>query len=344
MQTNVYPVLRFEGFHNSIVTMQFLRRVLVSVSVLLLLQGSGFTQPKVIRTSVRSAKVIVATAKLRTKPNESSRTLGLLDHAANLSVLSSKSGWIQVQTKRGTKGWIRRDLVDVQRSIVVKSVPSKRVAAVIKKARVTVAKPKVTQSSVRVKPTKLVVVAVKTETAQSPMIVSDGQLPESVNTIGTTAANRVEIDDPISAKRSSVVDFAQGAANANKTSSPVRSTLMSRANSQRGTPYRYGTSGGGTYDCSGFTSAMYRKVGVKLPRTAAEQFGVGLHIGKSSLTKGDLVFFRNTAGRRGISHVGIYSGNGMFIHASSRGHAVRVDTLSSGYYSSHFAGGRRLIR
>ena len=324
--------------------MQFLRRVLVSVSVLLLLQGSGFTQPKVIRTSVRSAKVTVATAKLRVKPNESSRTLGLLDHAANLSVLSIKSGWIQVQTKRGTKGWIRRDLVDLHKSVVVKTLPVARVAPVVKKKKVTTTKPNVAQSSAKVMPAKIVSSVVKTEAAEQVVTNSDGQLPESVKTTATYSANRVEIIDPISAKRTSVVDFAQGAANANKTSSPVRSTLMSRANSQRGTPYRYGTSGGGTYDCSGFTSAMYRKVGVKLPRTAAEQFSVGLHIGKPSLTKGDLVFFRNTAGRRGISHVGIYSGNGMFIHASSRGHAVRVDTLSSGYYSSHFAGGRRLIR
>jgi cell wall-associated NlpC family hydrolase len=173
---------------------------------------------------------------------------------------------------------------------------------------------------------------------------SDGQLPETVKTSKNVLDSRISISDPISDKRNSVVDFAQDFAASNKSTSPVRSTLMSRAHSLRGTPYRYGTSGGGTFDCSGFTSAMYRKVGVKLPRTAAEQFGVGLHIAKSSLFKGDLVFFRNTAGRRGISHVGIYSGNGMFIHASSRGHAVRIDTLNSGYYSGHFAGGRRLIR
>ena len=324
--------------------MQFLRCLLVSVILAVLIQGTGFTRPKVVRTSIRLAKVTVATAKLRVKPNESSRTLGLLDHAANLSVLSSKSGWIQVQTKRGTKGWVRRDLVDVHRAIVAKSIPVKRAAADAKKPKVTIAKPKVTQPSTRVKTTKSVVAVVKPAVREPQVVFSDGQLPESVKTTSTNADNRVEIIDPISAKRSSVVDFAQGAANADKTASPVRSTLMSRANSQRGTPYRYGTSGGGTYDCSGFTSAMYRKVGVKLPRTAAEQFGVGLHIGKASLTKGDLVFFRNTAGRRGISHVGIYSGNGMFIHASSRGHAVRIDTLSGGYYSSHFAGGRRLIR
>ncbi len=343
-------MLRFVGFRNSIVAMQLLRWLLMSVIAVVLIQNSGFARPKVIRTTVRLAKVTVATAKLRLKPNESSRTLGLLDHAANLSVLSSKSGWIQVQTKRGTKGWVRRDLIEIRTSTVVKLVPAKRTADQVKIPKVVALKPAVTQRSVsvtpktKVTPKKLVAAAVGTEFAESPVTFSDGQLPELVKTNDADGASRVEIHDPISAKRSSVVDYAQGAANASKTSSPVRSTLMSRANSQRGTPYRYGTSGGGTYDCSGFTSAMYRKVGVKLPRTAAEQFGVGLRIGKGSLTKGDLVFFSNTAGRRGISHVGIYSGNGMFIHASSRGHAVRIDTLSSGYYASHFAGGRRLIR
>ncbi len=324
--------------------MQFLRRFLVSVSAVLLVQNSGFAQSKSVRTTVRTATVTVATAKLRIKPTESSRTLGLLDHAAKVSVLARKSGWIQIQTKRGTKGWIRRDLVDIHKAVVVTTEPVKRVASTVNKRKPTVVKSKVVRIPSKVTPTKAVTVVPKTDVSEQVSKTSDGQLPELVKAASEQTANRVDINDPISEKRSSVVDFAQGAANANKTSSPTRSTLMSRANSQRGTPYRYGTSGGGTYDCSGFTSAMYRKVGVKLPRTAAEQFSVGLHIAKPSLTKGDLVFFRNTAGRRGISHVGIYSGNGMFIHASSRGHAVRVDTLSSGYYANHFAGGRRLIR
>jgi cell wall-associated NlpC family hydrolase len=181
-------------------------------------------------------------------------------------------------------------------------------------------------------------------TSQTPVADdASGQLPDVVKTSSQAVQTSLQIVDPIAEKRSSIVEFAQDAANYDKLSSPVRSTLMSRANSHRGTPYRFGSSGGGTFDCSGFTSAMYRKVGIKLPRTAAEQFGVGNHVGKSVLTKGDLVFFRNTAGRRGISHVGIFAGNGNFIHASSRGHAVRIDTLSSGYYANHFAGGRRLI-
>jgi len=294
-----------------------------------------------IRTKVRNAEVRVATAKLRKSPTESARTLGLLDHAASLKVLASKSGWVQVQTKRGTKGWIRRDLVSVTTSTVITTKVTKPPVAVVKVTHKPLAKPRVKPSISKMQ----VVIPVSKSKPNASVSSSDiGQLPEAVEAVRSSDVNEIDIVDPIAEKRSSVVGFAQVVANSNKTSNPTRSTLMSRANSQRGTPYRYGTSGGGTFDCSGFTSAMYRKVGIRLPRTAAEQFGVGQHIAKTSLTKGDLVFFRNTAGRRGVSHVGIYSGNGMFIHASSRGNAVRIDTLSSGYYASHFAGGRRLLR
>ena len=318
-----------------------LRMFVAPLVLALLAQSLAFGRTISVRTEVRTATVRVSTAKLRKAPTESGRTLGLLDHAASLKVLASNSGWVQVQTKRGTKGWIRRDLVSVTMSTVVTKKVVKPETAVVKVTRKTLVKPPVKLSTSQRDVAKP---EAKSAPDDNVSNVSNGQLPEAVRTVQSTNVNQLEIVDPIAEKRSTVVGFAQVVANSNKTSNPTRSTLMSRANSQRGTPYRYGTSGGGTFDCSGFTSAMYRKVGVRLPRTAAEQFGVGQHIAKASLTKGDLVFFRNTAGRRGVSHVGIYSGNGMFIHASSRGHAVRIDTISSGYYASHFAGGRRLIR
>ena len=324
--------------------MRFLRNFIVAICAVLTTQPFVYSKTRESRTSVRVAKVLVSTAKLRDTPSESSRTLGLIDHNATLTVLSTKSGWVHVKTKRGTDGWIRRDLVSVSKSRALKAAPVTRPVSIAKRKVLPKAKVAVSQTSKPLPAPKQSVKVVTRQPVVAASSSSDGQLPETVKTSKNVLDSRITISDPISDKRNSVVDFAQDFAASNKSASPVRSTLMSRANSLRGTPYRYGTSGGGTFDCSGFTSAMYRKVGVKLPRTAAEQFGVGLHIAKSSLSKGDLVFFRNTAGRRGISHVGIYSGNGMFIHASSRGHAVRIDTLNSGYYSSHFAGGRRLIR
>lgn len=325
--------------------MRFLRTFVLACAVVFVWQTSS-PADAISRHTDTAAKIKVSTAKLRAKPSETGRTKGLLDHDVTVTVIGSKSGWLQVVTKRGTTGWIRRDLVAVSRTHKVARTPTPRVKTaqhkVIPQKQVAQSKPvaqvkkvEARRSSVAKSTTNVTVVSPET---------SNGHLPDIVKTDSTNTEGSIQIIDPIASKRSSIVELAQDVVNASKSASPVRSTLMSRANSQRGTPYRYGSSGGGTFDCSGFTSAMFRKIGVRLPRTAAEQFHVGQHITKASLTKGDLVFFRNTAGRRGISHVGIYSGNGKFIHASSRGHSVRIDTLSHGYYANHFAGGRRLIR
>jgi cell wall-associated NlpC family hydrolase len=116
--------------------------------------------------------------------------------------------------------------------------------------------------------------------------------------------------------------------------------VVRTAYSYRGVRYRYGGSSRNGFDCSGFTSHVYRSKGVSLPRTAAQQFGRGKRVGKGELKAGDLVFFETT--RRGISHVGIYAGDGKFVHASSGGGRVRVDTLESGYYRNRYRGARRV--
>ncbi|WP_026294010.1 C40 family peptidase [Saccharibacillus kuerlensis] len=107
-----------------------------------------------------------------------------------------------------------------------------------------------------------------------------------------------------------------------------------------GTPYRTaGTSLNG-FDCSGFTSYVFDKLGIDLPRQSSAQYGAGTKVSKSDLRAGDLVFF-NTNGR-GISHVGIYVGNGKFAHASSS-NGVRYDSLSSSYYANRYVGASRVM-
>jgi hypothetical protein len=118
-------------------------------------------------------------------------------------------------------------------------------------------------------------------------------------------------------------------------------TVVARAQSWRGVRYRYGSASRSGTDCSGFTSQLYRTVGVSLPRTSRAQAQVGQRVGKGSLKSGDLVFFRTSRGNR-ISHVGIYQGNGKFIHASNPRGGVMVSSLSDGYYSKRFVTARRV--
>ncbi|MCB2211629.1 C40 family peptidase [bacterium] len=108
-----------------------------------------------------------------------------------------------------------------------------------------------------------------------------------------------------------------------------------------GTPYRYGGSRKGSgVDCSAYVQQVYRTVyNLPLPRTSAQQFKQGWAVGRDELRRGDLVFF-NTSGK-GVSHVGIYLGAGMFTHASSSD-GVTINRLSESYYTKRFMGARRV--
>lgn len=118
------------------------------------------------------------------------------------------------------------------------------------------------------------------------------------------------------------------------------SDVVRTALAYRGVKYRFGATGNNAFDCSGFTRHVFNEKGVKLPRTAHEQFNKGKHVSSKEMKAGDLVFFHTT--RSGISHVGIYAGDGKFVHASSSGGHVRVDRLDSGYYKNRLRGARRL--
>ena len=109
-----------------------------------------------------------------------------------------------------------------------------------------------------------------------------------------------------------------------------------------GCSYVYGSSGPSSFDCSGFTSFLYKKQGVSLPRTSFDQGSAGVYVEKSALKEGDLVFFSNRSDRR-INHVGIYVGNNEFIHASTSTRGVVKDSLQKDYYVRNYVTARRVV-
>ena len=106
-----------------------------------------------------------------------------------------------------------------------------------------------------------------------------------------------------------------------------------------GTPYRWGGSSTATgFDCSGMIQFVYKNaLGVSLPRTARDMAAASRKIPDNQLKAGDLVFF-NTGGSSQYSHVGLYIGNGEFIHAPSSGKTIKTEKLSSPYYAKHYLG------
>ncbi len=120
--------------------------------------------------------------------------------------------------------------------------------------------------------------------------------------------------------------------------------LVKVAKSFMGAPYKYGGNSVTGLDCSGYVKKIYEIFDVQLPRSARDQIRVGPSIGREDLAVGDLVFFKTRRYAKYPTHVGIYIGDGNFIHSSS-GHGrigVKIDALSSDYYSKAYVGATRV--
>lgn len=117
-------------------------------------------------------------------------------------------------------------------------------------------------------------------------------------------------------------------------------SISSTALALRGTPYRNGGTGPDGFDCSGLVKYVFEQHGIAIPRDTRRQFEVGDDVNPQTLAPGDLVFFTTTA--PGASHVGIVIGGDQFVHAPNSNGVVRVEHLSSQYWSSRFIGARRV--
>lgn len=118
------------------------------------------------------------------------------------------------------------------------------------------------------------------------------------------------------------------------------STLDEAIKPTIGSAYKGGGVNTNGFDCSGFTMYIFNKLGIDLPHQSGSQFSMGTAVSRNDLREGDLVFF-NTSGK-GVSHVGIYVGNGKFAHASSS-NGVIINALSESYYVNRYVGAKRVM-
>lgn len=125
-----------------------------------------------------------------------------------------------------------------------------------------------------------------------------------------------------------------------EASSTDAASISSTATSLKGTKYVYGGTSKAGFDCSGYVQYVFKQHGVNLSRTSSGMYATGEKVAKSDLAAGDLVFF-NTSGK-GVSHVGIYIGDGKFAHASSS-KGVKVDKLNDPHYwGKRYVGAKRI--
>lgn len=120
-------------------------------------------------------------------------------------------------------------------------------------------------------------------------------------------------------------------------------SIIQTANRLLGTPYRSGgKSPDQGFDCSGFVSFVLKQHGMDLGASSPELVKKGRKITRHELRAGDLVFFTSKRKSKRVAHVGIYLGNGEFIHAASRNHRIQVNELAENYWARHYYGARRI--
>ena len=135
--------------------------------------------------------------------------------------------------------------------------------------------------------------------------------------------------------------YQTGTSDAGQSSGPERQALIRVAARQIGTPYRFGGNTRGGFDCSGLVQFAHRQLGIRVPRTSASQWAKARQQRRAHLLPGDLLFFH--LGPRSTRHVGIYEGDGLFIHAPSSGKSVRRASLANPFWRQRLIGARSFL-
>ena len=158
-------------------------------------------------------------------------------------------------------------------------------------------------------------------------LLSSSKTQETVTSRGSTTTRKKT--EEIKTETTTTVSSGKGA------------TVVETAKNYIGSRYVYGASGPNSFDCSGFTSYVFKLHGVSLSRTAKGQYSNGTAVARGDLQPGDLVMFGPSVS--GINHVGIYIGGGQIVHAANPSRGVTIDTINSGYYNNNYVGARRVI-
>lgn len=184
----------------------------------------------------------------------------------------------------------------------------------------------------------------------SAKYISDKKVPETTSRSGSTLRNTTATQETTTQEETPKIE--------EKTVETAPAEIKEPTPSASGTTgaevveyakqylgYKY-VSGGASpvsgFDCSGFTQYIYKHFGISLNRSSTAQIENGVAVEKSDLQPGDLVIFNNNA-NTAIGHVGIYIGDGNFIHASNPSDGVKITTLTTGYYQKRYVGARRVI-
>lgn len=259
---------------------------------------------------------------LRSKPTTTAKVIGKLSNKT-VKILSKSGAWYKV-SYNGLTGWVSADFVSTSAASASTQNTNNTLSGLISKSNV----------NVRATPSSSAKIVTKLTNEKVSILSSSGNWYKISygKTIGWVSK------DLVSVSKSSSSTTKQ---------TTLRNRLILCSRGYLGTRYVYGGSTPKGFDCSGFTSYVYKKCGIKINRTATQQAAQGKYVSKSNLQPGDLVFFdTDGSGGKSISHVGIYIGNSNFIHASSgkSKRKVTISSLNESFYAKAYVTGRTFIK
>ena len=295
-------------------------------------------------TKLKIVPVINATETIEVKKDE------------EVNVTEIINGWVCVETQN-TKGWIRKEKIltkaeqekiaqeqqaaqeAAEQQAAQKQAQNSQKTMYVNASTVNVRKEPNTSSEIVTNATMNTEVVVQSEEGGWSKVTVNGR--DGYIATNLLSATRQTTSRSSTTRRSTTSTQTQDTtASTTSSASSSGAAVVAKAKSYIGYKYVYGGSSPSTgFDCSGFTSYIYKQFGVSLNRTAAGQYSNGTAVSRANLQPGDLVMF----GKSGINHVGIYIGGGMIVHAENKTTGVTTDTINSGYYNNNYVGARRIF-
>lgn len=267
-----------------------------------------------------------SSVNLRSEANTSSSILAELKNGTAVTVVSTANGWCKV-TCSGKSGYIKQDYVSTTGSASNNTSASTGTAAVVKCSSTVNFRSAASTSST-------ILGELKNGTAVTVLSTSNGW--SKVSYAGK--AGYISADYLVTASSGTAISPSNTAASV--SISAKRQSVLNYAAQFLGVPYVYGGSTPSGFDCSGFTSYVFKNTVGSIPRVAQAQYDATTRVSRDDLLPGDLVFFGSSTSS--ISHVGIYVGSNQFIHAPSTGDVVKYSSLT-GSYATRYQGAGRVI-
>lgn len=295
-------------------------------------------------------KIVMEDTKLKIVPSINATEIIEVKKDQEVTITETINGWVCIQTET-TKGWIRNDKlksVEEKKEEIVQSSDEERAEETTEEVvlktlyintdTVNLRKEASTDSEIVTRlslNTSVDVYAEKDGWSKVKVNGNEGYISSSL-----LSAEKKETSRSQSTPRTQTTQSTTTTTETTTVpSSGKGATVVETAKNYIGCSYVYGASGPSSFDCSGFTSYVFKLHGVSLSRTAAGQYSNGVAVSRDQLQPGDLVMF----GKSGINHVGIYIGGGQIVHAANSSRGVTTDTINSGYYNNNYVGARRVI-